>query len=212
MKYIQPLTCDSEPNENLSSVLESSFGEHHAAEIEEVIRPMIADEAFAKATCLLAQVFDGLRLNPKGEAVLHLLGLPFTNGSMHAAALAIGCSPQAIDHHIKSLEPFVRVIRPTTKRVDGERLSRPEACALLDCSDATLVKLVSSKTLATDDSKSFHSYSRADCEKLKEQKLRLNVSWAELMNSRFIADKRKAMVRATRRKQCGKVMAICALP
>lgn len=84
-----------------------------ADEIMDAIRPVLADESIAMATVVLTQVFLRLSATPKGEALRHLLGLPYTRGTLSATARALGCTKQAIHGHVTALAPFFRGIATT---------------------------------------------------------------------------------------------------
>lgn len=192
MAPTSPHAAETECNAQISAALVAHFGDRHAAEIQEAIGPIIADDAFAKATYLLARIFDGLRLAPKGEALLYLLGLPFTNGSIRAAARAIGCSPQAIEYHVKALGPFINDLHQASNKrravlhnamssaqIKRNKLTRPQVCTLMGISDVTLAKL-DRRALKSEGLNGSRQYKRADCMRLIQLKLQRECTWADI--------------------------------
>lgn len=113
-------------------------------DIMEAISPFLADEGIARATALMARILDVLRGLPKGEALLRRLGAPYTDGSLHRAALALGCSPQAVHKHEVALRPYFQDIAPLAVEPARRRnrgIGRPAACVLIGCSSETLAEL-----------------------------------------------------------------------
>ena len=183
------------PEQSILATLLDHYSPEEAEAIHFLIRPHLADEAMHLATVLLAKVFDALRGSPQGEALLHLLGLPYSNGTLRQTAQQMGCSHQAIVNHTAKLRPFLGQLAPPSfsghKPSPEGHLDRPQACKALSCSSRYLHLLERASLLAPKTFPAHHQTFYLEHQILALQRLKATggkngspLSWSALMRAK----------------------------